>query len=91
MLLDADLMVVGEHQAVGGQVDTAGLVAASAGHRVGREEPHVLDQIDAPHLLQQAEDLTGLDRPAEWPAVLAWPSSRQRTKEFVDRTERFFA
>lgn len=84
-------MVVGEHQAVGCQIDAVGLVATSAGHRVGREEPYVLDQIDAPHLLQQAENLTGLDRPAEWPALLTWPTSRQRTKEFMDRTKRRFA
>jgi hypothetical protein len=35
VLLDADLMVVGEHQAVGREVDAVGLVATSAGHRVG--------------------------------------------------------
>src|SRR3954464_1850806 len=47
MLLHPDLVLVGEQEAVGVDLELLGLLAAFPGHRVRAEQPGLLDHVDA--------------------------------------------
>ena len=66
--LHEHLVLVREDQRVGLDVEAVGRLAPLAGHRVGAEQPDILDQLRAPQPLERRVDLAALDRPAERPA-----------------------
>ena len=55
--LDQDLVLVGEHERVGLELEALGLLAALAGHRVRPEQPDVLDQLGPADALEYGVDL----------------------------------
>src|SRR5438552_3695783 len=68
--------------------ETLDRLASLAGHRVGTEEPGVLDQLGAAQALQDRVDLADVDRPPEWPAIAVGPAG-DRMKVVEQRVQRF--
>src|SRR5215210_4666386 len=66
---DANLMFVGEDEAVGGQLQSRRRFAALPRHRIGAEQTDVLDDVDTRDPLQHAERITRLSRTAPRPAL----------------------
>src|SRR3982074_2098597 len=86
-LLDEDLVLIGEDERMGLELHALCGLAALPGDGVGAEDAHVLDELGAGKLLQQREDLPGVQVAAEGPA-LAVRAACERVDELEQRVER---
>src|SRR5258705_10690791 len=74
---DSDLVLVGERDSAGRELEPRCCLPTLAGDGVGTEQADLLDEVDATDLLQRGVRLPGLDRAAPRPAAAIGPTDQR--------------